>query len=623
MEQKKSPHPFLVYPDLTWPEVPVLPKKEKKSEHAWPLTEVVDWEQVQLKFGIGPVNFNKMPSEDVCAMHQLCLNIIFRYIVGASDLADRNFVYNNRVHTVTSIDEDTINKDINLSTALKGFKAKNTKKHIEEHWSDYFSVIFASWHQEFSKFTKDKNSGGYDRSTIFPSNWSVEYQNQIIDGMINRSAVLIDKERLLEMFNLVKKEKKKEKENKKKRDRDDDSDAMDFNEDENGGEDEEEESTPIRPTKQSKNNETCHLGGYNNNQPIKIPKGDLDEETGLMKKHIYPIEIKKKKAVAGRYGAKTNSGIAVDVVKSDFQKSIRMGNAESALLSFFEMYNMETIFPDVRAAKANRTNIINRMMICAAEDIGPANIELVCLVLTLCLKMQERRESRNSHVFAGLIEDMAASKKTRICSKLWHAYGAVENREMSIEKGLDIHPVGGGGGGEDEVNKAIQRGDPNIFNLAKKAFDEKETGNDDIDKIWEALIVSSDLPKWVVELMQMAYTKLSEKRPILQLALTMIVYPNSFQSIKNQERAEFVNIANNKAIYYKKRWFGTEAMINLLSCNYDYFPNEKSIDKHTAEGRRNNADRNKFVTEGALVENEHPDYKDDVLDFIYVNSNVK
>jgi len=179
--------------------------------------------------------------------------------------------------------------------------------------------------------------------------------------------------------------------------------------------------------------------------------------------HSQKVCCVRRFAVVGRYGARTASGTSVDIVKSDFQKAIRQGRVVQALVAFFEMYNMETIFPDHAAAKANRTNIINRMMICAAEDIGPANVPLVQLVITTGLMMQKYRNKRDAAVFAALVEQMALSPKTRICSHLWHAYALPENEVLSRSMGLDIHCIPQRG---FDLEKAFRQGDRNVFRLA-------------------------------------------------------------------------------------------------------------------------------------------------------------
>jgi len=104
------------------------------SSKLWPETEVVDWDKIPFHF-----DYKARPlteQEYVDYIHA----ILFRYLLGISDYADRNFVMKDG--RVISIDEDVENKPINVYEILKKNKA-----HILYLWlkDNYDKLDVASW----------------------------------------------------------------------------------------------------------------------------------------------------------------------------------------------------------------------------------------------------------------------------------------------------------------------------------------------------------------------------------------------------------------------------------------------------------------------------------------------
>jgi hypothetical protein len=99
--------------------VPVFRKMH--SSVLWPLTEVVDWEKT-----------NYVPYLPLLNRAQLLSyvrSLLFRFVVGANDLADRNFMVLDTT-TVVSVDEDVIGKEVNIASGLRTKKCELLRKFL-------------------------------------------------------------------------------------------------------------------------------------------------------------------------------------------------------------------------------------------------------------------------------------------------------------------------------------------------------------------------------------------------------------------------------------------------------------------------------------------------------------
>ena len=101
-------------------------KTKKHSSKVWPETEVVDWENME-KF-----HFNYKYILSFNQVTDYIKAILFRYVFGISDLADRNFIVLD--DRVISIDEDISGNWVNLYGELKKNKAQWVYNKIEEHY---------------------------------------------------------------------------------------------------------------------------------------------------------------------------------------------------------------------------------------------------------------------------------------------------------------------------------------------------------------------------------------------------------------------------------------------------------------------------------------------------------
>jgi len=117
------------------------------SSKLWPETEVVDWSKIPLHFDYKN-KLNKTEIKDY--IHAL----LYRYIRGVPDLADRNFLV--RKGHVISIDEDIENRDVNMYNELRKNKAEFVYNWIN---NNYDELDVKKWINIFKddKFEKVQN----------------------------------------------------------------------------------------------------------------------------------------------------------------------------------------------------------------------------------------------------------------------------------------------------------------------------------------------------------------------------------------------------------------------------------------------------------------------------------
>ncbi len=101
-------------------------KTKMHSSKLWPETEVVDWDRIPFHFDYQTRPLTNQEMKDY--VHAL----LYRYLLGVSDLADRNFLMRNG--RVISIDEDVEDHEVNLYQDMRKNKAEVVYKWLLEHW---------------------------------------------------------------------------------------------------------------------------------------------------------------------------------------------------------------------------------------------------------------------------------------------------------------------------------------------------------------------------------------------------------------------------------------------------------------------------------------------------------
>ena len=151
-----KPFPFLVFEDISGQSThfPFIFKESK----LWTKTKVVDWSKL-IECRIPDIKTLK--DTDPLAFKDYVNNLLFRYVMGIPDQADRNFLYIPSTHSIYSIDEESINKSINLYTSLNKNKAKIVYTYIKNNWQD-IKKLMNEWFIKLSLFFKDDPEGTKD-----------------------------------------------------------------------------------------------------------------------------------------------------------------------------------------------------------------------------------------------------------------------------------------------------------------------------------------------------------------------------------------------------------------------------------------------------------------------------
>ena len=126
---------------------------------------------------------------------------------------------------------------------------------------------------------------------------------------------------------------------------------------------------------------------------------------------------------SGMFNSIGYSGYTTDIMKSALQKYIRRNIVERALLAARDMYRMGEI-----GGKSIVTNLYNRLIIIACEDIAIANTNLVIAIIK---EIYNDEVTRDSNLLACIVTLLCQSSKTRLGSHLWCAYGTDKGRKIT------------------------------------------------------------------------------------------------------------------------------------------------------------------------------------------------
>jgi hypothetical protein len=277
-------------------------------------------------------------------------------------------------------------------------------------------------------------------------------------------------------------------------------------------------------------------------------------------------------------------GYALTLRKSDMQKAIRRGDIRQALVAFYVCFNVPKIFPDNPSAKAIQTNILNRVIICAMEDIGVANNPLVLHIVCAIFAMTGGKGSeRCGLTVERMIVAACKSKKVRIQSHMTHAYGE-KNRVAAAAAGLELR---------DEPHKLLS--DPNWFRLVRA----------DPVRVWDRLGAKTN------PLLYRVWKKAAQrnKQAVLQYALA---------------RAHFsaVGKVGKGAMVLGSLPPMPKELRGVRRNHEEAPPKDEAYDIHTSQGKHRHGSVGKtvFRTEGAMVSNLDKTIHDPVLEKLYVKS---
>lgn len=314
---------------------------------------------------------------------------------------------------------------------------------------------------------------------------------------------------------------------------------------------------------------------------------------------------------AGPHDSVTHFGYPLDLCKSSMQKAIRRGEVYDALTWGFEMFNLDQV-----GGVSARTNIINRLAVSAAEDIGPANPSLVVDILRSPWEQEPHPD-----VFRGLLVRATQSPKSRLGDYLWTAFANTEGRKEAARLGLltEVTVVSWEGWLPGDFEDPEPRRLLNSF----------------------ASYLSARNCSCLFYLKQyMTYSKLKIvprgriRRPaVLIFEVLKPLLPPDWEGVlrdaflRMSEWLPFVVLAVILAVYPKYPPVGTYSEVltptleELRNHQYTLTVRDYAVDKHTQAGRTLGRGRREFALVGSVVTNEDPEFSDETLREIFIRVN--
>lgn len=577
-----KPHWFQVTRDVMPNETVWPPEfKMRSSQKAWPdAVQVVDWSMVK---HYSHVEYNRSYSKSIYKTNptgafQFASNIFASWVIGAgADLALSNFLVDNADGSVMQVDNDVwfhndwwITDTRACSTRSKAYD--HFKKFVEANFDDFFDTLSDNFKKHEVLITsivgKENALVMEKKIEALKADWSTAHLHW-------------------DHINIVK----------------DVSDAIELA----------EEHAPVVGTKRK----ACS-GDQSEAASAKVQKVELsdDDEDVIPEKiplvrqvAIPPIIERDCKAFTsdndiyiGESSAafeheKDPWGFSVALRKSDLQKAIRRGNFRQAMVAFFSCYNLSRIYTEDQNAKSIRTNMINRLCVCAFEDVGVANTRLVtwtCIMLENILDMLKNGKRPNvvymenhiENLLATVIYQLCISKKTRIQSHMSHAY-AMANQYISINQfGLDWN----------QYPKGIS--DPNYIREFEKNHNlawshSRYAFNPAIYNAWKRLLGNN------------------------RNAVIRYIFVALHFTTRNMLSFDDVNQSNHSVIkvperYKLKMYYENKIKLDPMECSYDMH----------VSGGKTNEEKIKFRKYGAMVENQCIKFYNPNYEKIYQMSNL-
>jgi hypothetical protein len=143
---RNSLYPFLIMKDMTTNGDNPKPFVVKSSK-LWEDEKVVEWSFVKNCVPI-PSDFDESSNLEGFENYILC--VLFRFIIGIGDLANRNFLYFPDTSKVYSIDEEHFGHEINLLTGLRKTRYKNFEKYVSKNRKK-IAITTTEWYEKWNE----------------------------------------------------------------------------------------------------------------------------------------------------------------------------------------------------------------------------------------------------------------------------------------------------------------------------------------------------------------------------------------------------------------------------------------------------------------------------------------
>ena len=578
-----EPHWFQVVRDVmpaetTWPPA----SKTRSSQKAWPEpVKVVDWSIIS-KYK--HVEYNRTYSKSIYkknpyGANQFVANILVSWVLGAgADLALSNFVVDDTTGGVMQVDNDVwFNNDWWISDTRAASSRSKAYDHFKKYANGQFQIGEFVDHL-YKKFNDNKDAivaiTGPENAVTMEKKIIALQTNWETAGKSWSSVKLIDTlEKAVEV------------------------------------------ESPAPPTKRPREED----GVSDSAKKTKVDgasDSELPEKIPLVRQQAIPPQVEFTPVIERGNKACTSDndiyigmsssvyrksvdpwGYSVELRKSDLQKAIRRCDFRQAMVAFFSCYNLSRIYKDDTNAKSIRTNMLNRLCVCAVEDIGVADPVLVNWVLTnidnvLDLLKNGKKpfvkymDNHVERIISSIIYQMCCSKKTRIQSHLSHAYNNT-NAQISINKyGLKWN------------YKPTCISDPNFIRLFEENHNfawkqSKHVVPAILYKTWKRLTGNN-------------------RNAIVRYVFTALHFSESGLLTFDQINSPNYSIRPIPERYDLKLYY--ENKIKLKPQPYAY-------DMHVGGVNKTPEEKKKFRTVGAFITNEDAKFDNKVYKQIYENSN--
>jgi hypothetical protein len=402
-----------VLPGETWP----LPTKTRSSPSAWPdPVQIVDWSSMT---NTRHVEYNKVYSKTIYATDpdaaiQFVSNIFISYVIGAGpDLTFSNFIHDDASHTVLHVGVDRWDSgdDWWITNTRVGSKRSKAYEHLKK-FIDQNGGVFTKL---FDGILKALYAHDGDPLLTFMSRPCYERAIKKTRALINNwetANVVCNPKRERD----IRSEHPRGSEKCVKYEKYSDT-----------------QSTPGTPRVQVTQGKEIEI------EITTTPETPCVQEIEILSTSETPcVQLNQGKEIEipGSPGPLVCQDAVIlpsyDDVANSFQQAIRTNKFAQALTTFFACYN---------ACTRSKIIILNKMTICALEDIGVANYRLVLCVVTFIdkqcnnLELYDANSTMVKGIIAKYIYNMCASVKTNIQIHISHTFNE-KNRYVALEAGV-------------------------------------------------------------------------------------------------------------------------------------------------------------------------------------------
>lgn len=323
---------------------------------------------------------------------------------------------------------------------------------------------------------------------------------------------------------------------------------------------------------------------------------------------VVPIASNLGQMKYGVFSAITYSGFPFDQVKSQLQKSIRRGETIKALMCAVEGYRMREC-----GGLSNVSNICNRIAVIAAEDVGPASINLVILAVNEMRRMI-REQSHNYAMIMTIVKRLCDAKKTRVLSHVRRTYGTTEGIALAKRLNVEID----NNVSSQEILQEVWRYSNNM-NLNTECF---EAFCMFAIRLKQKRFTCYQWMERYMELMKdrkiSSLNRSTNPKALIWNELSLYLSPEVYSILKEADKEiKHEAVFRLLAVFIcindiNPRIISIKVLPNIpqeyMNGEYELIISDEAIDKHTKAGRMQGKDAIDFVNQGALVNNEDQTY---------------